>query len=282
MSAVALMMRDAGHEVSGSDADVFPPMSTYVAGLGFPVTYRFDAANLPDDLDILVLGSSAKLGGGDNPEVLAAKSRGVPITNFAELVGRFTLERTNTVVAGSFGKSTCTALMAHILRQAGVDAGWMIGAISASLPETGHWGQAPDMVLEGDEYIIGNGDTRSKFALFHPQHLLLTSLIHDHVNVFPTFADYEAPFLDLLRGLPADGLCVLRNHPAIRAVADQTRAQVLWYDTEPCDGWFSRDVTYGETSTFTLVGQQGQTLDLGLACWGPTISRTLSGSAPIS
>ena len=262
MSAVALMMRDAGHQVSGSDADVFPPMSTYVAGLGFPVTYRFDAANLPEGLDILVLGASAKLGGGDNPEVLAATARGVPITNFAELVGRFTTERTNTVVAGSFGKSTCTALMAHILRQAGVDSGWMIGAISASLPETGHWGQAPDMVLEGDEYIIGNGDQRSKFALYHPQHLLLTSLIHDHVNVFPTFEDYEKPFLELLAGLPSDGLCVLRSHPAIRAVAGKTKAQVVWYDTEPCEGWFSRDVTYDETSSFTLVGPNGEALHL--------------------
>ncbi|MEI6439648.1 MAG: Mur ligase domain-containing protein, partial [Alphaproteobacteria bacterium] len=268
MSAVALMMRDAGHQVSGSDADVFPPMSTYVAGLGFPVTYRFDAANLPLDLDVLVLGASAKLGGDDNPEVLAARSRGVAITNFAELVGRFTGDRINTVIAGSFGKSTCTALMAHILRQAGVDAGWMIGAISASLPETGHWGQAPDMVLEGDEYIIGNGDLRSKFALYHPQHLLLTSLIHDHVNVFPTFADYEAPFIDLLKGLPADGLCVLRNHPAIQAVAPEARARVVWYDTEPCEGWFSRDVAYGETSTFTLVGPRGQALDLATRLLG--------------
>ena len=268
MSAVALMMRDAGHQVSGSDADVFPPMSTYVAGLGFPVTYRFDAANLPLDLDVLVLGASAKLGGDDNPEVLAARSRGVAITNFAELVGRFTGDRINTVIAGSFGKSTCTALMAHILRQAGVDAGWMIGAISASLPETGHWGQVPDMVLEGDEYIIGNGDLRSKFALYHPQHLLLTSLIHDHVNVFPTFADYEAPFIDLLKGLPADGLCVLRNHPAIQAVAPEARARVVWYDTEPCEGWFSRDVAYGETSTFTLVGPRGQALDLATRLLG--------------
>ena len=73
MSAVALMMRDAGHQVSGSDEDVFPPMSTYVAGLGFPVTYRFDAANLSADLDVLVLGTSAKLGGDDNVEVAAAR-----------------------------------------------------------------------------------------------------------------------------------------------------------------------------------------------------------------
>jgi UDP-N-acetylmuramate: L-alanyl-gamma-D-glutamyl-meso-diaminopimelate ligase len=268
MSAVALMMRDAGHQVSGSDEDVFPPMSTYVAGLGFPVTYRFDAANLPDDLDVLVLGASAKLGGEANPEVAAARARGVRITNFAELVGEATQGRSNTVVAGSFGKSTCTALMAHILRQAGVDAGWMIGAISASLPATGHWGSAPDMVLEGDEYIVGNGDLRSKFVLYHPDHLLLTSLVHDHVNVFPTFPEYEAPFRDLLRLLPADALAVMREHPAIRAVAHETRARIVWYDTAQCDGWFSRDVTYGETSTFTLVRPDGFSLPLTTSLLG--------------
>lgn len=262
MSAVALMMRDAGHQVSGSDQDVFPPMSTYVAGLGFPVTYRFDAANLPADLDLLVLGASAKLGGEDNPEVAAARAAGVRIASFPELVGETTQGRTNTVVAGSFGKSTCTALMAHVLRESGLDAGWMIGAISASLPATGHWGTARPMVLEGDEYVIGAGDRRSKFALYHPRDLLLTSLVHDHVNVFPTFADYEAPFRGLLRGLPREGLAVMREHPATRAVAGETGARIVWYDTAPCDGWFSRDVVYGETSSFTLVGPGGRSLDL--------------------
>ena len=268
MSAVALMMRDAGHEVSGSDADVFPPMSTYVAGLGFPVTYRFDAANLPTNLDLLVLGASAKLGGADNPEVTAARARGIKITDFATLVGEVTARRINTVIAGSFGKSTCTALMAHVLRQAGVDAGWMIGAISPSLPATGHWGASLDMVLEGDEYIVGNGDMRSKFALYHPDHLLLTSLIHDHVNVFPTFADYEMPFRTLLAGMPAQGLAVMRDHPAIRAVAHLTHARIVWYDTKACDGWFSRDVTYGETSNFTLVAPDGRELAMTTSLLG--------------
>src|SRR3954454_18011474 len=79
MSAAALMMRDAGHEVSGSDQDVFPPMSTYVEGLGFPFHRRFDAANLPAGLDLLVMGASAKLGGDANPEVEEARRRGVPV-----------------------------------------------------------------------------------------------------------------------------------------------------------------------------------------------------------
>ncbi|MDB5441957.1 MAG: mpl, partial [Phenylobacterium sp.] len=272
MSAVALMMRDAGHQVSGSDADVFPPMSTYVEGLGFPFHRSFAAGNLPPDLDLLVLGASAKLGGEANPEVAEARARGVAVSTFPELVGEATRGRLNTVVAGSFGKSTCTALMAHILREAGHDAGWMIGAISPSLPATGHWGTAPEVVLEGDEYIVGLADRRSKFVLYHPRDVLLTSLIHDHVNVFPTFADYEAPFRELLRLIPphgsGDGLLVAREHPAIRKIAGETAAPIVWYDTKPCAGWFSQGVAFGETTRFTLVAPDGRRIALTTSLLG--------------
>jgi len=268
MSAVALMMRDAGHEVSGSDADAFPPLSTYVEGLGFPFHRRFSAENLPADLDLLVLGASAKLGGDDNPEVAEARRRGVRITTFPELVGEATQGRRNTVVAGSFGKSTCTALIAHVLREAACDAGWMIGAISPSLPETGHWGSGPEMVLEGDEYIVGPADHRSKFVLYHPRDVVLTSLIHDHVNVFPTFADYEAPFRELLRLMPKDGLLVAREHPAIRAVAGEAKGRIVWYDTARCDGWWAEEVAFGETTRFTLVGPAGRRLAIATTLLG--------------
>jgi UDP-N-acetylmuramate: L-alanyl-gamma-D-glutamyl-meso-diaminopimelate ligase len=268
MSAAALMLRDAGHDVSGSDAEAFPPMSTYVEGLGFPFHRTFDAANLPADLDVLVLGASAKLGGGDNPEVAEARRRGIPVTTFPELIGEVTGGRRNTVVAGSFGKSTCSALMAHVLRSAGHDAGWMIGAISPSLPATGHWGAEPQVVLEGDEYIVGPADRRSKFVLYHPHDVLLTSLVHDHVNVFPTFADYEAPFRELLRLLPADGLLVAREHPAIRAIAGEAASRIVWYDTDRCDGWWAQDVVYGETTRFTLVRPDGGKLALSTVLLG--------------
>ncbi len=268
MSAAALMMREAGHEVSGSDEDVFPPMSTYVEGLGFPFHRRFDAANLPERLDVLVLGASAKLGGEANPEVAAARARGVRIASFPELVGQATVGRRNTVVAGSFGKSTCTALTAHILRDAGRDAGWMVGAISPSLPDTGHWGSAPEVILEGDEYIVGPADRRSKFALYHPRDVLLTSLVHDHVNVFPTFADYEAPFRELLRLIPADGLLVARESAPIRAIAGETRARIVWYDTDRCDGWWAEDISYGETSRFSLVRPDGARIALSTGLLG--------------
>lgn len=256
MAAVAQMMQDAGHAVSGSDQDVFPPMSTFVEGLGLPVAWRLDAANLPADLDVLVQGASAKLGGDDNVEARAARERGVRVTTFPELVGEATRNRINTVVAGSFGKSTCAALAAHVLRSCGVDAGWLVGAISPSLPATGRWGTSAEMILEGDEYIVGPTDRRSKFDLYHPDRLLLTSLVHDHVNVFPTFAEYEAPFRRLLRGLPAQGLAVLRDHPAVREVAGETRARIAWYGGGE-GGWRAQDEVFGDVTRFDLVAPDG-------------------------
>ena len=256
MAAVAQMMQNAGHQVSGSDQDVFPPMSTFVEGLGLPVSWRLDAANLPADLDVLVQGASAKLGGDDNVEAAEARRRGVRVTTFPELVGDLTRDRVNTVVAGSFGKSTCAALAAHVLRSCGVDAGWLVGAISPSLPATGRWGRSPEMILEGDEYIVGPSDRRSKFDLYHPDRLLLTSLVHDHVNVFPTFAEYEAPFRRLLRSLPSEGLAVLRDHPAVREVAGETRARIVWYGGGE-GGWRAEKEVFGDISRFDLVAPDG-------------------------
>jgi len=268
MSAAALMVREAGHLVSGSDQDVFPPMSTYVEGLGFPFHRRFDAANLPTDLDLLVLGASAKLGGEDNPEVAEARRREIPVTSFPELIGLVTQGRANTVVAGSFGKSTCTALLAHVLSQAGHDAGWMVGAISPSLPDTGHWGREVEVVLEGDEYIVGPTDKRSKFLLYHPRDVLLTSLVHDHVNVFPTFAEYEAPFCDLLRLLPADGLLIARESPPIRKIAAACGAKIVWYATECGCGWWADDVVFGDVTRFILVSPNGERHPLSTSLLG--------------
>jgi len=268
MSAAALMMRDAGHQVSGSDEDVFPPMSTYVEALGFPFARAFDPANLPPDLDLLVMGSSARLGGEANPEAQAARRRGVRVTSFSELLGEAVAGREPIVVAGSVGKSTCTALMAHVLRRSGRDPGWMIGAISPSLPATGHWGAAPEMVLEGDEYVVGLGDARSKFELYRPAHVLLTSVAHDHVNAFPTLGAYQAAFRALLGLVPDDGVAVLRDDPAVRAVAGDCRARVVWYGDAPCDGWWSHGVAYGETSRFTLMGPGGRKIPLSTSLLG--------------
>jgi UDP-N-acetylmuramate: L-alanyl-gamma-D-glutamyl-meso-diaminopimelate ligase len=253
MSATALMMRDAGHVIGGSDEEAFPPISTYLETLGVPFRRTFAAENIGPEVDLVVLGGSAKLHGDDNAEFAETRRRGLEVTGFPQLVAEQTRDRDVTVVAGSFGKSSCTALLAHILREAGKDPGYMIGAIPAGGAPTGAWGSGP-VILEGDEYIVSQSDRRSKFMLYDVDHLLLTSLVHDHLNVFPTFAEYEAPFRQLLARVARGATVVMRDSPALRAVAAECAAPIVWYGTGRGEGWRSRDVVFGETSAFTLTG----------------------------
>src|SRR5690349_6222690 len=140
VSALASVLVSEGHRVSGSDDGVFPPVSTYLDRMGIPYHVGFDPAKIPADIDAAVVGSSAKLDLGDNPELQALIARGVPRYSFAEFLGRHTDGRANLVVAGSFGKSTLTAMLAVLLREAGRDPGYFIGAIPLDLPTTGHGG----------------------------------------------------------------------------------------------------------------------------------------------
>ncbi|MGH6971151.1 MAG: Mur ligase domain-containing protein, partial [Caulobacteraceae bacterium] len=186
MSALASLMVSEGHQVLGSDGAVYPPVSTYLERLGIAFHRGFDAGHVPADLDLAVVGSSAALDLATNPELAALKALGVPMTSFAEYLGRYSQGRQTCVVAGSFGKSTLTAMLATIMREAGRDVGYFVGAIPLDLPATGHAGTDPRFFLEGDEYIVSPEDRRSKFLLYHADALLVSSLVHDHLNVFPT------------------------------------------------------------------------------------------------
>lgn len=261
MSATALMMRDAGHVIGGSDEEAFPPISTYLETLGIPFRRTLAAENIGPEIDLVVLGGSAKLHGEANPEYVETVARGIEMTGFPQLIAEQTRDRDVTLVAGSFGKSSCTALMAYILREAGKDPGYMIGAIPAGGGPTGAWGSGP-MILEGDEYIVSQSDRRSKFMLYDVDHLLLTSLVHDHLNVFPTYPEYEAPFRALLARVEPGATVVLRDSPALRAIAGDCAVQPVWYGTAPGEGWYCRDVVFGETSSFTLVSPDGHAIDL--------------------
>jgi UDP-N-acetylmuramate: L-alanyl-gamma-D-glutamyl-meso-diaminopimelate ligase len=261
MSALASILVTEGHTVSGSDDGVFPPVTSYLDRLAIPYHVGFDAGLVPPGLDAAVVGSSAKLDLAHNPELAELKRRGVPLYSFPEYLGRHTAGRDTVVVAGSFGKSTVTALLAVILTEAGGDPGYFIGAVPLDLPLTGRSGTDPIFVMEGDEYVVGPDDRRSKFALYAPKSLLITSLIHDHVNVFPTMADYEAPFAELIGGLPSDALLVCA-HPfeGLRRLVAGRR--VVWYGREPCPGYFAEDLAVGEISRFDLVTPAGARIPL--------------------
>jgi UDP-N-acetylmuramate: L-alanyl-gamma-D-glutamyl-meso-diaminopimelate ligase len=261
MSALASILKTEGHTVSGSDDGVFPPVTTYLTALDIPYHVGFDAALIPPEVDAAVIGSSAKLDLPNNPELAELIRRGVPLHSFPEFLGRHVAGRDTVVVAGSFGKSSVTALLAVVLTEAGVDPGYFIGAVPLDLPLTGRAGSSPIFVMEGDEYIVGADDRRSKFLLYSPRSVLITSLIHDHVNVFPTMSDYEAAFAALIDGLAADAeLVCAYPFEALRRLTAGRR--VVWYGREPCPGYHARNVVVGEVTRFDLVTPSGAVIPL--------------------
>jgi UDP-N-acetylmuramate: L-alanyl-gamma-D-glutamyl-meso-diaminopimelate ligase len=259
---------------------VFPPVTTYLDRLAIPYHVGFDAAQVPSGVEAAVIGSSAKLDLARNPELAELKHRGLPLYSFPEFLGRHTASRDTVVVAGSFGKSSVTALLAVILTEAGGDPGYFVGAVPLDLPLTGRSGTDPIFVMEGDEYIVGPDDRRSKFALYAPKSLLVTSLIHDHVNVFPTLADYEAPFAQVIAGLPADALLVCAHaFEGLHRLA--AGRPVVWYGREPCPGYYAEGLIIGEVSRFDLVTPAGDRIPLETGLLGLHNIENIVGAAAL-
>ncbi len=280
MSALASMMASEGHTVSGSDGAVYPPVSTYLERLGVPFFRGFDAAHVPENLNLAIVGSSAALDLAHNPELAELTRRGVPALSFAEYLGGYSQERRTAVIAGSFGKSTLTALCAVLLDEAGLDPGYFIGAVPLDLPTTGHAGTSPWFLLEGDEYIVSPEDRRSKFLLYHPDALLISSLVHDHFNAFPTMADYEAPFAALIDRQSTESLLVCaRGFEPLRRLT-QAR-EPIWYGLGDGPGYCAENVRTGEITRFDLRLPSGHALPLETELLGLHNVENIAGAAAL-
>jgi UDP-N-acetylmuramate: L-alanyl-gamma-D-glutamyl-meso-diaminopimelate ligase len=280
MSALASLMASEGHRVTGSDGAVYPPVSTYLDRLGVAYHRGFDAAHVPARLDLAIVGSSAALDLPNNPELAELVRRGVPRLSFADYLGRYSAERRTCVVAGSFGKSTLTALCAVLARAGGKDPGYFVGAIPLDLPTTGHAGTDPEFLLEGDEYIISPEDRRSKFLLYQADALLLSSLVHDHFNAFPTMAAYEAPFAELIARAPADGLivCARGYEPLQRLTAGR---RPVWYGIGEGSGYCALDIEIGEVTRFTLQTPAGRKVRLETELIGLHNTENIAGACAL-
>jgi UDP-N-acetylmuramate: L-alanyl-gamma-D-glutamyl-meso-diaminopimelate ligase len=279
MGALAALYREAGDDVSGSDAAFDPPVGPTLHDLGVRCVTGYDAAHLEPAPDLVVVGNAIRR---TNPEAEAAEMRGLERTSMsAALRTRFLARRRPLVVTGTHGKTTTSAMCAWLLSRAGYDPGWFIGGVPRGLPASARIGSTlvrPDrgrapFVVEGDEYDAVYWHKQPKFLDYvgvgSDDVVIVTSVEHDHVDIYPDVASYEAAFRALLRNVPARGLVVGDARDArLRAIAsDEARTHISWYALD-------RDDTGGVTPTWlgapaALMPDGSQTFDLyagGVSC----------------
>ncbi len=254
MSAVAILLKEQGWVVTGSDIEFYPPASDQLKRHNIPLFTPYDARNIPDAAEIIVIGKSAKVSRDNNAEVRAAHDSGKRIVSFPEILGETLQDRESIVVAGSYGKSTTTSLLAWCLTHEGIDAGYFIGASPTGM-EPAHLGTHKTFVLEGDEYPTSHDDPRPKFAHFRTHDVILTSASHDHVNIYPTQESFLLPFKKLLQDLPHDGIAVLcADEPYARSLAVEASSRVVLYSAHDQSAqWSAGNITIGRQTSFDLL-----------------------------
>jgi len=203
MGGIAAIARAAGHEVTGSDRNVYPPMSTQLRALGIELVEGFEAAQLDAAPDVVVVGNVMTRG---MPVVEALLDRGLPYTSGPEWLAHEVLkDRWVIAVAGTHGKTTTTSLIARILEYAGLAPGFLIGGVPADFGTSARLGAAPFFVIEADEYDTAFFDKRAKFVHYRPRTLVLNNLEYDHADIYPDVAAIERQFHHLVRTVPGSG-----------------------------------------------------------------------------
>lgn len=207
MGAIAIALAEAGHAVTGSDEHVYPPMSDLLARAGVITTTPFSADAVPLDIDVVVVGRRLA---EDNPEVGAARERGVRCVSFPVLLRERFLDRTrNLVVGGGVGKTTTAAMLAWILECEGHRPDYLIGGVPSGLDWPARLRGAPVCVLEGDEYASAPDDPTPKFLHYRPETLILTNTLDDHPDLYPDRAALVEAFRAAVDLVPEDGCLIL-------------------------------------------------------------------------
>jgi UDP-N-acetylmuramate: L-alanyl-gamma-D-glutamyl-meso-diaminopimelate ligase len=256
MGNAALLLRSAGHEVLGSDAGVYPPMSTVLAEAGITVHEGYDAARLAAlRPDRVVVGNAMSRG---NPEVeWLLDTRAFPFVSLPDALREFVLgSRSNLVVCGTHGKTTTTSIAAFLLTANGRDPGYLIGGVPQDPPTGNHVGAAADpFVVEGDEYDSAFFDKRSKFIHYAPHIGVLNNLEFDHADIFRDLADVQRSFSHFTRIVPRSGFVVMNgDDPNLRAFGPMPWTRVVRVGTG--EGNDTRIVDFSESAAdarFTVL-----------------------------
>lgn len=209
MGGIALLARAQGHEVTGADSNVYPPMSTMLAEQGVAIIPGYLPQDLPADADAIVVGNVMKRGLDVVEHML---DHNLPYTSGPQWLGEQILrERWVLAVAGTHGKTTTASMLAWILEYAGLQPGFLIGGVPENFGVSARLGESPFFVVEADEYDTAFFDKRSKFVHYHPRTVILNNLEYDHADIFPDVQAIKTQFHHLMRTVPRSGLAVVNG-----------------------------------------------------------------------
>ncbi len=260
MGGIAAIAKAMGHQVTGSDANVYPPMSTQLEQLGITLTQGYDPAQLDPAPDLVIIGNAMSRG---NPAVEHVLNRNIPYTSGPQWLAEHVLQsRWVLAVAGTHGKTTTTSMLAWILEDAGLNPGFLIGGIPQNFDVSARLGDSPFFVIEADEYDTAFFDKRSKFVHYRPRTLIINNLEYDHADIFPDVAAIQRQFHHLLRMVPGNGLVL---SPAEVPAIAETLAMGCWSEQAQTGRQWQARLLVADGSAFE-VSFEGNVV--GVVNWG--------------
>jgi UDP-N-acetylmuramate: L-alanyl-gamma-D-glutamyl-meso-diaminopimelate ligase len=209
MGAVAAAMKERGFKITGSDASVYPPMSTFLETRGIELSSGYRAGNIPEKADVIVVGNAISRGNEELEEVL---NRKLPYISLPEVLKQqFLPRKRNFVVTGTHGKTTTTSMLTWILKHSGKDPSYLIGGLPRNLEGGAKFTDSEFVVLEGDEYDTAFFDKRSKFNHYLPEVVIVNNIEFDHADIFDSLDAIKLSFRRMLRLVPRNGLVIVNG-----------------------------------------------------------------------
>ena len=250
MASLAGMLKEQGYWVTGSDVNIYPPMSLLLEALKIPIFEGYDPGNLVPEPDLVIVGNVITR---VNPEAVELSRRNLPYLSFPQAIRQFAIgDKKSIVVSGTHGKTTTASLIAWILETAGMDPGFMIGGVPLNFERNFKLGEGHYFVIEGDEYDSAFFDKGPKFLHYNPLYVILTSIEFDHADIYRDLDHVIGSFRKLMDLMPSDGYLIANGDDEIicREI-DRSRCQVKTYGFGKDNHW--RMVEIADSGKFTMV-----------------------------
>ncbi|MBN1847192.1 MAG: UDP-N-acetylmuramate:L-alanyl-gamma-D-glutamyl-meso-diaminopimelate ligase [Deltaproteobacteria bacterium] len=277
MASLAGMLKHQDFSISGSDANVYPPMSDFLASLSIPVSEGYSPQNLHANPDLVVVGNVISR---QNPETVELAAKGIPYISMPQALQHFAMKgKKPIVIAGTHGKTTTSSLASWVLESAGMDPGFMIGGIPKNFDQNFKLGHGPYFIIEGDEYDTAFFDKGPKFLHYAPWITILTSIEFDHADIFRDLNHVIHVFHQLIDLIPPDGLLIANgDDPIIKEESRRARCRVVMYGFRSGLDWQPSHISFHDARThMTSLYQNKEYVPISTPLYGEhNISNLLS------